>query len=113
MGSSVGTRMVTGYTLCVNGSDMVIALPFTPARVELINETTLYQVMWQKAMDPASGFETTNAGATTLVTSDLITPNFKYNTDDAAPPTARGFTLGQRANVNDTDNEPIHWVAYE
>ncbi len=112
MGSSVGSRIVTGRYVCVNTTDMDIELPFTPSRVTLINDTSLYQVMWQEAMDPDSGFETTDTGTTSLETSDLITAHLKFNTDDSSP-TIRGFTLGQRTNVNDAADEVIHWVAYE
>ena len=112
MGSSVGSRAVTGKYICVAATDMVIELPFTPSYVRLVNLTTFYAVEWYQGMAEPSGLEITNAGAMTLETTTMLEVHTKFSLDEASP-TVRGFTMGQKANINDTVSEIIQYIAVE
>ncbi len=111
MGSSVGARVVTGKYICATTTDMSIELPFTPSYIRLVNLTTFYSVEWFKGMAEPSGLETIG-GSMSLETTTMITTYLKFNMDDSSP-TIRGFVMGQKANINDTADEIIQYIAVE
>lgn len=110
MGSTVGTRMVTG-TAVGTTAEIKVPLEFTPRKVEVLNVDGLAKGVWTDTMAAASVVKTITDGTMTFETSGGITPVEQRELDDEADP-ARGFTIGTDSDINDTD-EVIHYVAYE
>jgi hypothetical protein len=98
---------MTGTVVATNAVLPVRTVGYKPRKVRIVNQTTLYTVEWSEGMADASAFEITNAGAKTLETSDLITP---LDPDSSGNP---GFSIGARANVNDTTTEVLRWETWE
>lgn len=106
MASSVGVRYAYGEVVSTNADLEVRSVGFKPKKVRVTNKTTLYTLDHVAGLADASAFETTNAGATTLETSDCVT---LLDADSAGNP---GFQVGARANVNDTTTEVLLWEAW-
>jgi hypothetical protein len=98
---------VTGTIAATAALLSVRSIGFKPRKVSIKNQTSLYQVDWTEGMADASAFETTNAGAMTLETSDLITPLDPDTSGNA------GFSVGARANVNDAAGEVLRYECWE
>lgn len=106
MSSTTGPRYRTGRVTATNAAITIRTLGFKPIKVRIVNLTTFYQLEHIKGMAAASALEVTNAGAMTLETSDCIT----LLDASAGNP---GFSVGARANVNDTTTEILVWEAWE
>jgi len=107
MSSTVGSRYTTGTVVATGALLSIRTVGYKPRKVRIVNETTLYTVEWSEGMADDSAFEIVAAGDKTLETSDLITP---LDPDSNGNP---GFSLGARANVNDTTTEILRWETWE
>lgn len=107
MGSTIGTRMSTGKVLGT-GAEIAIAIPWTPRKVELYNETDLCHLKWTSTMGNASGMKTVTAGTITFITTNGVTPVDQIDLQDGD----RGFLIGADTDINVSD-QLIHWVAFE
>jgi len=110
MGSTVGTRMVTGS---VEGTTSLIKinLEFTPRRVELQNIDDDCFLVWVHEMGLDSGMKTLSAGTTAFIAADGVIPVEETRFDEDLDP-GRGFTIGADSDIN-ASAETIVWAAFE
>ena len=111
MGSNVGTRIETGK-VAGTGSDINIATPFTPRKVELYNVDGDCSLVWTNHMGNGAGQKTVTSGAGTTDISFIATKGVTPIEQSELQDGDRGFTIGDDTDIN-ASTEVIHWVAYE
>lgn len=105
MGSTAGARVVHGR-VTGTAADIVVAMDFTPAKVEVYNVTGLVTLKWFKGMAAANGLKAITDGTISLITTLGIT------VQESLSAGSRGFTIGADTDVNVAD-EVIYYVATE
>lgn len=110
LGDNLVGRMATG-TYVGTGADLSIALEFAPRAVLLLNKSAAASLWWTRGMGDGAGLLSVTAGTNSFITSGGVTPQQKFERDDASP-VNHGFTIGDGADLN-TSSEVGEYIAWE
>ena len=108
MGSTVGSRVVTGGLTATNADIEVRTVGFCPSLVKVENMDNQVMIEWKEPLAAGRNIKTDAAGARTVVASggiEMLAPDSDGN---------RGFKIpGALADINDTTTEELIWTASE
>jgi len=92
--------------IVATGEILTVELGYTPARVEIVNLTSLAKVVWTDLMDEGKTLKTVAAGTTTLETANGISLTDAGSIAVAAVG-SRGIVIGAMVDINDTAAEEL------